>query len=110
MSAEGSDHQDGPVTNASDNPIDRRPLASRNTLWAQRLAQYLAESSITPNRDICRQYDFRFYGRLGLRRVGSLQWGAIPCVHAGRDRRLPVKADLQPDGWHGSYRGGQADT
>lgn len=29
---------------------DRRPLASRNTRWAQRLARYLASTSITPNQ------------------------------------------------------------
>ena len=33
-----------------DKLIDRRPLASRNTLWAQRLAQYLTATSITPNQ------------------------------------------------------------
>ncbi|MFK7862270.1 MAG: CDP-alcohol phosphatidyltransferase family protein [Granulosicoccus sp.] len=29
---------------------DRRPLASRNTQWAQRFARYLASTSITPNQ------------------------------------------------------------
>ena len=31
-------------------PADRRPLASRDTRWARRLAAMLARSSITPNR------------------------------------------------------------
>lgn len=39
-----------PSTN-SDEPIaDRRPLASRNTKWAQQFARYLANTSITPNQ------------------------------------------------------------
>ena len=29
---------------------DRRPLGSRDTVWAQRLSQYLATTSITPNQ------------------------------------------------------------
>lgn len=37
-------------TNATDGLADRRPLASRNTRWAQKLAQYLAQTSITPNQ------------------------------------------------------------
>ena len=36
--------------NMPDELVDRRPLASRNTRWAQRLAQYLAATSITPNQ------------------------------------------------------------
>lgn len=45
-----SESQHDSVTSAPDELADRRPLASRNTLWAQRLAQYLASSSITPNQ------------------------------------------------------------
>ena len=38
------------ITNAPDELADRRPIASRNTRWAQRLALYLSATSITPNQ------------------------------------------------------------
>ena len=50
MSAEGSDSKEDSAINAPGELVDRRPLASRNTRWAQRLAQYLAATSITPNQ------------------------------------------------------------
>ena len=50
MSAELPGSERDSVTNEPDELVDRRPLASRNTQWAQRLAQYLATTSITPNQ------------------------------------------------------------
>lgn len=45
-----SEAQRDSTANSPEALADRRPLASRNTRWAQRLAQYLASTSITPNQ------------------------------------------------------------
>lgn len=45
---------------------DRRPIASRSTLWANQTAQYLAQKNITPNQiSVCSMF-FALLGTLAL--------------------------------------------
>ncbi|MFK7993008.1 MAG: CDP-alcohol phosphatidyltransferase family protein [Granulosicoccus sp.] len=62
-------------TSESDSEIvDRRPLASRNTKWAQRLARYLAGTSVTPNQIS--------YGSIVFAAIAALAF-ALSTRHAG---------------------------
>ncbi len=58
---------------------DRRPLSSRDTAWAQRLAQYLAGTSITPNQ--ISYASMGFAGVAALAIVYILQ--ALGALHPG---------------------------
>lgn len=60
---------------------DRRPLSSRDTAWAQRLAQYLAGTSITPNQISYASMGFAGVAALAFICSGNyVGWAYVICM------------------------------